>query len=236
MGKRGRIRRVRVLTWNLFHGRAVPDRRRSLLDEFAARIAGWDWDVALLQEVPPWWPPALAHAAGAQHRMVLTSRNWLLPLRRLVAERRPDLAKSNGGGSNAILVRGEPVTVHASARLRLWPERRFVHAVRLGHDGPWVANIHAQANPKPLARADIVRAGALVLRWSGGGPAVLGGDFNVKDPKADGFSDAGGHGIDRFLVHGLEPAGRATTLERAGLSDHAPVVVELGRTGGARAS
>ena len=32
--------------------------------EFAAALAGWEWDVALLQEVPPWWPPALARAAA----------------------------------------------------------------------------------------------------------------------------------------------------------------------------
>ena len=24
--------------------------------EFTAALDGWDWDVALLQEVPPWWP------------------------------------------------------------------------------------------------------------------------------------------------------------------------------------
>ena len=50
-----------VLTWNLYHGRAVPPAGRLLLlDEYGAppsRAA--DWDVALLQEVPPWWPPEL---------------------------------------------------------------------------------------------------------------------------------------------------------------------------------
>jgi endonuclease/exonuclease/phosphatase family metal-dependent hydrolase len=229
MGKRGRIRLVRVLTWNLFHGRAVPERPRPLLAEFAAAIAGWDWDVALLQEVPPWWPPELARAAGAQHRMVLTSRNWLLPLRRLVAERRPDVIKSNGGGSDAILVRDGAVTAHARLRLRRWPERRMMHAVRVGGDDLWVANIHAQANPKPLARADVARAGEALRRWAGDGPALLGGDFNVKDPKADGFTDAGGHGIDRFLVRGLAPLSPPRTLERGGLSDHAPVLADLGR-------
>src|SRR3954447_2326052 len=69
---------LRVLTWNLFHGRADPAAGRELLAEFAAALAGWDWDVALLQEVPPWWPPELARAAGAQERTALTSRNGLL--------------------------------------------------------------------------------------------------------------------------------------------------------------
>jgi len=227
---------VRILTWNLFHGRAVPERRHGLLAEFASTIAAWEWDVALLQEVPPWWPPRLAAAAGAQERHVLTSRNWLLPLRRLVAERRPDLIKSNGGGCDAILVRGRAIEAHARLRLRFWPERRMVHAVRLGPVGPWVANIHGQANPKPLARADAARAGAAVLRWAAGAPAVLGGDFNVPDPVVDGFRDAGGHGIDRFLVRGLDVVTPPRTLPRGGLSDHAPVVVELGRTAGPRAS
>ncbi|MGH2944640.1 MAG: endonuclease/exonuclease/phosphatase family protein, partial [Solirubrobacteraceae bacterium] len=96
---------LRVLTWNLFHGRAVPPAGRELRAEFAAALASWGWDVALLQEVPPWWPPALARACDAHARMRLTARNSLPPLRRIVAERAPDLIKSSGGGCNAILVR-----------------------------------------------------------------------------------------------------------------------------------
>ncbi|MEJ7782964.1 MAG: endonuclease/exonuclease/phosphatase family protein [Solirubrobacteraceae bacterium] len=73
---------MRVLTWNLFHGRAVPAAGRPLEREFAAALAGWDWDVALLQEVPSWWPPALARACDAHARFALTSRNSLAPVRR----------------------------------------------------------------------------------------------------------------------------------------------------------
>src|SRR5919198_4570850 len=113
-----------VLTWNLFHGRAVPERRYDLLAEFAARLAEWEWDVALLQEVPPWWPPRLGQACAASARTALTSRNWFLPVTRPVATRRPDLIKSWGGGSNAILVRGEAVLEHRVQTLRPWPERR----------------------------------------------------------------------------------------------------------------
>src|SRR4051795_4899917 len=94
-----------ALTWNLYHGRSLPPAGRSLLSEFAAALADWSWDVALLQEVPPWWPEPLAAASGAQASRALTSRNALLPLRRWAARRRPDLLKSNGGGCNAILVR-----------------------------------------------------------------------------------------------------------------------------------
>ena len=216
-----------VLTWNLFHGRAVPDRPRSLLPEFSSILAGWDWDVALLQEVPPWWPTELARATGSAQRSVLTSRNALLPLRRAVAQRRPDLIKSNGGGANAILVRGATITEHRRRRLRFRPERRVVHSVRLG-EGTWIGNVHATANPKPLARADMAEAGSALIRWAAAAPVLLGGDCNVADPVVPGFRDVGGHRIDRFFVRGgIVVTHAPRTLRAEGLSDHAPVLVEV---------
>jgi endonuclease/exonuclease/phosphatase family metal-dependent hydrolase len=214
-----------VLTWNLFHGRAVPERHEALLGEFAALIAGWQWDVALLQEVPPWWPPPLGRAAAASARTALTSRNWLLPLRRRVAERRPDLIKSDGGGANAILVRGAPILEHRVRRLRCRPERRVVHAVALA-DGTWVANLHAQVDSEDQAQADLARAGRTVLDWAGDAPVVLGGDANVREPRVPGFTHLGGHGVDHVLGRGFVAAGPPRTLERGSLSDHAAVLVE----------
>src|SRR5919197_3617432 len=120
---------LRVLTWNLFHGRSVPETPRSLLPDFAALIASWAWDVALLQEVLPWWPAELGRTSGASARMALTSRNILSPLQRRVAERRPDIFKSWAGGCNAILVRGQAISEHRIRRLRSLPERRAAHGV-----------------------------------------------------------------------------------------------------------
>jgi len=226
---------MRVLTWNLFHGRSVPDQPRELLAEFADMLAGWEWDVALLQEVPPWWPEALARACGdgTQARSALTSRNALLWLRRLVARRRPDLIKSNGGGANAILVRrggGGPIAAHASARVRRRPERRVSHAVALA-DGTWIGNLHASTTPDARTLEDLARAGAALDRWSGGAPALLGGDMNIERPRVPGFTDLGGHGIDRVLGRGFAAAAPAVTLDTQGLSDHAAVVVEVVRSG-----
>src|ERR1700750_2611892 len=140
---------MRVLTWNLFHGRSVPETRHALLPEFTAALVGWEWDVALLQEVPPWWPGPLARATGADARAVLTSRNFCLAARRWVAARGPDLIKSNGGGANPILVRTgfDAIGAHAAQRLRRRPERRWLQAVQLRDAGVWVGNVHAQANP-----------------------------------------------------------------------------------------
>lgn len=219
-----------MLTWNLFHGRAVPPRDTDLLDAFAARLAGWQWDVALLQEVPPWWPGPLGRATGAEARWALTSRNALLPLRRPLAQRRPELLKSNGGGANAILVRGlGGIAAHARLRLRAWPERRVVHAVRDG-EGCWFANLHASTGGGMRTRTDLERARAAALRWAGDAPLVLGGDFNVRDPRVPGFAHAGpSRGIDHVFARGLMPAGPVERLDRGDLSDHAPVLVRLTR-------
>ncbi|HET6447563.1 MAG TPA: endonuclease/exonuclease/phosphatase family protein [Conexibacter sp.] len=220
---------LRVLTWNLFHGRAVPPRDEDLLDAFALRLAGWRWDVALLQEVPPWWPASLARACAAEERRALTSRNALLPLRRLVATRRPELLKANGGGCNAILVRGlGGVRAYARRRLRVGPERRVVHAVRVG-DGLWFANVHASTHP-PRARGDLADACASALRWAGDEPLVFGGDCNVARAALPGLAHAGSSHVDHIFAHGLAPV-RAETLERSGLSDHAPLLVTLDALG-----
>ena len=211
---------MRVLTWNLYHGRSVPPAGRSLEGEFRAALEGWAWDVALLQEVPPWWPGRWPWACD----VALTSRNLGLPVRRWLASRWPDLMKSSGGGSNAILVRdGSPIDARRRLRLRWWPERRVAHGVRLGD--VWVVNLHAQVHSDARACADIAEAAA---RWESCAHVVLGGDTNVRRPRADGFAVAGGHGVDHVLVRGFERV-RASVLERGPLSDHAPVLVELRR-------
>lgn len=171
-----------MLTWNLFHGRSLAGAGRDLSDEFAAALAGWTWDIALLQEVPPWWPDALASRLDADQRLVLTSRNALPALRRAVAVRWPDLIKSSGGGSNAILVRGLEVVDQRVRRLCWLPERRWLHAVRLGN-GMWVGNLHTAAD----AGQGRLAAQAL-LGWAAGAPAVLGGDFNVRELSLQGFT------------------------------------------------
>jgi endonuclease/exonuclease/phosphatase family metal-dependent hydrolase len=226
---------MRVLTWNLFHGRAQPPAGRDLQSEFAAALAGWDWDVALLQEVPPWWTSALARACDADGQAALTSRNTLLWLRRAIARRAPDIIKSNGGGANAILVRrGGPwaqIADHRSVVLRHWPEGRVCHAVELA-GGPWCANLHAQVHSRERAQADIDRAAAATLAWARGRPALLGGDFNVRAPAAAGFEPISGRGVDHVLGHRLRAAAEPEFPERGPLSDHAPVIVVVAQDDG----
>jgi endonuclease/exonuclease/phosphatase family metal-dependent hydrolase len=216
---------MRVLTWNLFHGRSDPPAGRSLLNEFAATLDAWEWDVALLQEVPPWWPPLLGRACGASARTALTSRNWLLGLRREISARNPDLLKAWGGGANAILVRG-PVLDHRRRTLTWWPERRVVHGVRLG-DGSWVLNVHLTTEPKERTGKDLELSARCAGAWSAGAPVVLGGDFNLRRPRVPGFELHASQHVDHVFARGWAREGEAEVLDARSLSDHRPLRVAL---------
>src|SRR5919112_571377 len=108
---------MRVLSWNLYHGRDFPPDpalftlrsrllrttergathaqvNRPLLDEFARVLDGYGWDVALLQEVPPRWFAELARRARSSGVRVLTSRNWCRGLQGRLADWNPDLLAS----------------------------------------------------------------------------------------------------------------------------------------------
>jgi endonuclease/exonuclease/phosphatase family metal-dependent hydrolase len=223
---------LRVLTWNLFHGRSVPPSGHELLDEFGAALARWEWDVALLQEVPPWWTEPLARRLSAEHREALTSRNTLPRLRRGLARRWPEVMKSQGGGANAILARRDRIVAHHVQPLTRTPERRVAHGVSLGC-GVWVVNLHATAHNEAAAQRDGATAAGAALTWSRGGPLVLGGDFNLGAPQWPGFLAAGGHDVDHVFTAGALEAHRAAqVLDRGALSDHAPVAIDLRLTAG----
>lgn len=224
-----------ILSWNLFHGRSVPPSRRALADEFAAKLAAWRWDVALLQEVPPWWPAELARALGADQRTALTSRNSLPALRSAVARRDPELLKSNGGGCNAVLSRLR-IVEHHTMRLRSWPERRVAQLIRLS-DGACVVNLHASTR-RARAERELAQLWQRALQFAGGAPLILGGDLNLREPAAPGTAIAhvAAHNVDHVFARGFAAAGQAQVLERSvslgdrqiELSDHAPLRVDVG--------
>ena len=244
---------MRALSWNLFHGRDLPvdiDYKRSLHAEFAALLARFEWDVALLQEAPPRFFRELAFKAGAQGLMVKTSRNQLGFLRGWIADRAPDLIKSGEGGSNQVLFRPPwSAVARRSLTLARWRERRRMMWVRLRDpDGAslCVANLHASAHNPARAAREVERAADAALEWSGDRPLLFGGDFNVRPVEQPwiferleslGFSGPTGPKlIDHLLVRGMRvaeephqlPAERrevaAGTAPRVRLSDHAVVV------------
>src|SRR5215216_6535461 len=145
-----------AITWNLFHGRDFPPDpslftwrswllgieernathvqvNRDLFSEFAGVLAEAEWDVALLQELPPRWAYRLADTCSADMQLTLTSRNWLRSIRRPIAQRLPDLMGAWEGGANAILARGALRSRLGSKDviLRGPPERRIVTFARL---------------------------------------------------------------------------------------------------------
>ncbi len=266
--------RCRVLTWNLFHGRdraphsslhswrsrligtSERDRthsqvNRDLFDEFAGVLAGAEWEVALLQEVPPRWAEDLAIACAAEPHLVLTSRNLPGPLGRAqaaVARFNPDLIASWEGGSNLTLVRGRArVARRSEETLARVPEMRRMVFTELG-SGLCIANLHA-SEERAAAELDVAHAAQTAAAWAGERPLVFGGDLNLRPASSQELFAALGSeyglsgetapdAIDHLLSRGverLEPAfrwppdrrevpDRDDTRGRAiRLSDHAPV-------------
>jgi endonuclease/exonuclease/phosphatase family metal-dependent hydrolase len=243
-----------VLSWNLFHGRdhpaaGDPDANRVLREQFASVLAREPWDVALLQEAPPYWLRDLAAAAGAGGASVLTSRNLGAFVRRRLASWNPDLIKSGEGGSNQILARGGwRIAETRRLTLTLLPERRRLIWARLerGEDTLAVATLHATAHDPDAAARDVERAARAACGWSAELPLVLGGDFNLRmSERPDAFERLRGElaldgarpgrAIDHILARGVQTvsppqplAGERREIAVPGatvrLSDHAPVV------------
>lgn len=263
-----------ALSWNLFHGRDFPPdpalrtwrhrllpgewRRgdhvqvnRSLLPEFSAQLASYEWDVALLQEAPPRWVRPLAAACGAGGASVLTSRNSLAWARAAIADWNPDLVASNEGGSNQLLVR-PPWRVESVERLELArrPERRTAVWARLV-DGSGrslcVANLHATAEGDHTRAAhEVLEVAERCVGWDAEAPLVLGGDMNLR-PREHPWAFERLHerfglapptsddAVDHVLARGLDVAAAPRRLPpearevvrddgaRVRLSDHAPV-------------
>lgn len=202
---------MRVLSWNLYHGRDFPPDpalftlrsrllrtternathvqvNRPLLDEFARVLDGLEWDVALLQEAPPRWFAELRRRTRANGVRTFTSRNVLPPLQGLLADLNPDLIASWEGGSNQILVR-EPgrIAAHRELTIARKPERRRMHWARLELPGEarlCVANLHATAGRPDQAGPEVVAAAEVAVGWSGDDALVFGGDLNLR-PAAD---------------------------------------------------
>ena len=197
---------VRVLSWNLFHGRDSPPNRalrtrrsrllrvterdathaqvnRSLLEEFAAVLDTLPWEVALLQEAPPRWLDPLCRRLGVHGALALTARNSVGPARRLAARLNPDLVGSWEGGSNPLLVR-PPWRIAGARRLTLArrPERRRLLWTRLtAPDGRalCVGNVHLSVGRPFAAEHEAAFAAARAVEWSGAAPLAFGGDLNL---------------------------------------------------------
>jgi endonuclease/exonuclease/phosphatase family metal-dependent hydrolase len=205
---------LRVLSWNLYHGRDFPPDpalftlrsrllrtternathvqvNRPLRDEFSGWIADHRWDVVILQETPPLWFRAIGRRAGANGVRALTSRNVLPPGQRLAANLNPDLIASWEGGSNQLFVRAPgAILEHRAMTLTNRPERRRMVWARVrlpGGETVCVANLHASAGLPEKATGEVLAAAGNAVEWSAGDALVFGGDLNLRpgrDPLA----------------------------------------------------
>jgi endonuclease/exonuclease/phosphatase family metal-dependent hydrolase len=228
---------MRVLSWNLYHGRDVPPGKQPLLAEFAEFLNGLEWDVAMLQEAPPRWFRELQQRTGSTGARILTSRNSFSWLRGKLADWRPDLMKSSEGGSNQLLVRGpDGIAEHHAVTLTRLPERRKMHWAQLD-SGVCVANLHASTSGQRAAR-EVVRAAALAVEWSESLPLVFGGDLNLRPARRpapfealrehlDVVEPTAPDAIDHLFARGLRTVEPPRQLEHGRLSDHAPVLAEF---------
>lgn len=145
---------LRVLTWNLFHGRdglpglgatrrstwrGIPEDdgvhmhvNRKLTGLMARRIAAWEPDVAALQEVPTAGIEQIVATTGM--RAVWTTTGPLIGPRRLrdaLAARNPDLWRSHEGNANVLLVgRGLRVDEGGVRAVRLNPVPAILRSAR----------------------------------------------------------------------------------------------------------
>jgi endonuclease/exonuclease/phosphatase family metal-dependent hydrolase len=233
--------RLLVRSWNVFHGNAHPPRRKGFLRTMVELAAGDAPDVLCLQEVPVWALPRIDDWSGmASFGAITRPPLWLGPLSTWLTRVHQGLFRSGlAGQANAILVAPR----HAASDLgheRIAEdgrERRLVQAVRLDDLGVVVGNLHASnefADPS-IPRAELERARTFVEGHAKPGEiVVLAGDFNVREPRVDGYT-TGGDAIDHVLVRGASsgkveawPAERRT-YGGIVLSDHPPVecVVEV---------
>jgi endonuclease/exonuclease/phosphatase family metal-dependent hydrolase len=225
-----------VRTWNLFHGNALPPRRRSFLRRMVELVAADRPDVVCLQEVPVWaldrlggWSGMDAYPAVARRGLrAARLAGWATRLHNGL------LRSAIAGQANAILVRPD----HPSEDLGSVEiggaglERRVCQAVRV--DGSVVvANTHLSSRGDgQREELDRVRAFAEAAARPGE-TVVLAGDLNLRGAALDGY-EGGSAGIDHVLVRGAAPAASLVwPVERRTtggivLSDHAPVEARVG--------
>jgi hypothetical protein len=149
------VLRLRVLSWNLGPGGAR-------WQDLAAALAGWEWDVALLRDLPARWPVAVATALDAEFRCPSPGgAGWM---RRLLGSRPAALLSPAGAGeTDAILARYDRIVAEWPVAGQRGPETT-INAARLAC-GVWVGNVQGEVTvsvsdwASELGREAIVLAG-----------------------------------------------------------------------------
>ena len=206
-----------VRTWNVFHGNALPPRRRGFLREMIELVSGDSPDVVCLQEVPVWGIARLEEWSSMQ-ALAVVARAPRIPGRagtRVTRWNQGFFRSAFVGQANAILV-SRLLTAEERGHLQISDpgrERRIVQAV--GVAGRYlVANLHANRGHE-VARLELERARSFAEAASQPGEIlVLAGDFNLRDFELTGYSPAA-DSIDHVLVAGARCVRTARVAARA---------------------
>lgn len=218
-----------VRTWNLFHGNSLPPERRAYLREMVELVTADHPDVVCLQEVPAWALGRLEAWSGMQAIGAVAAEPRLrsAELGRLVTDLHHGLLRSAVTGEALAILVSRSLAIVEERRERVGPNRALL-GVTL-EDGTFVGDFHVTGGE--LAHEQF----RTVVRLAGDGPAILGGDVNLRPPyHLDGWSEALAGSIDQVLVRGLPstppvawPAERRRIAGKL-LSDHAPVEATVG--------
>ena len=224
-----------VRTWNVFHGNALPPRRRGYLREMIEVVCYDSPDVVCLQEVPVWGITRLEEWSSMQ-ALAVVARSPRVPGRagaRVTRWNQGFFRSAFVGQANAVLVsRSLPAEDRGHSQISdLGRERRVVQAV--GVAGKYlIANLHANRG-REVAQLELERSRAFAEAASRVDEVVvLTGDFNLRDFQLDGYSSSAA-GIDHVLVRAASASAPfvwpTERRERDGvvLSDHSPVEVTI---------
>ena len=184
-----------VRTWNVFHGNALPPRRRGFLREMIELVCGDSPDVVCLQEVPVWGIARLEEWSSMQ-ALAVVARAPRVPGRagvRVTRWNQGFFRSAFVGQANAVLV-SRSLAAEDRGHLQISDpgrERRVVQAV--GVAGRYVvANLHANRG-REVAQLELERARAFAEAASRPGEIlVLAGDFNLTRLRAGRLLAAGG--------------------------------------------
>lgn len=219
-----------VRTWNLFHGNAVPPERRAYLREMVELVTGDGPDVVCLQEIPVWAMARLEGWSGMRALTAIGAQPLLgsAEVGRRITELNHGLLRSAVTGEGLAVLLSRRLEIRAERRDPVGPNRVLLGAVLA--DGTFVGDFHVTGG---AGAEDQLRR---VLHLVPPGPAVLGGDVNLRPPYAldEGYSQPLADSIDQILVRGLPstpPAAWPAERRRVNgklLSDHAPVEATVG--------
>ena len=205
-------------TWNLFHGRTVPEGDSLHLEEMVRRISAGMPDVVCLQEVPVWALQRLGVWSGLAVFGSVAMRALGGPAARRLTRLHPrGLRSALSGQANAILF-ARRLSPHEHLTLVLNPEwfrrsagdrlgltpgersawarnRRVAQLIRLEAGGGTlvIVNTHL-TSPADSGAADAELARALALAQSfatPGEPIVLCGDLNLTAARSENLAALG---------------------------------------------